>query len=268
MGVIGKILESRILWLLLGCLLFWVASRRAVEGLARDSRFLARPATLEARGPRWGGDDVAKPVLARLESLGPINLFDPGFEEKVRGALGEVPGVSLVREIRRIWPDQYTVSLRFHRPVAVVISGDRLIPVTARGVVLPYEPYRLASRGLVGITGVEAPPPALGLEWKDDALTDALVTLKQLAPYLDELAPLGIDTIDVSQADNPRRGVVVRGLDETTIRWGRPRAEVGENPVARKVDHLRVAARHLEQVRGFEIDVRYGMLYLRESSVQ
>lgn len=263
MAVIRRLLDSRWLWLLLGCGLLWTGGRWTVRSLARDPRFLARPERIMAGGPAWGGEAVVRPVLDRLQALGPINLFDPRFESRIRTALAEVPGVARIGRVRRDWPRRYTVDVRFHRPVAVARCGACRLPVTAAGVVLPPEPYVQATGGLLTIDGLEADPPAPGRPWRSEALADGLATVAQLTPHLDRLAPLGLAVVDVAGARVPRRGVLLRGADGTTVRWGRPRARVGENSVARKVGYLETAARHLEQVRGLQIDVRFGSPYLR-----
>jgi hypothetical protein len=197
-----------------------------------------------------------------------VNLFDRRFEERIRGALAQVPGVARVNEVRRHWPNRYSISVRLYRPVAVVLQRDRQIPVTGRGVALPHGPYERACEGLVRITGVKEEAPKAGQPWRSEALQDALATLLQVGPHLDRLRPLLLDRIDVSAAGDPRRGVVLRGGDSTAVLWGRPRAAVGENPVASKIRHLEVAADHVDEVRGLEIDVRFAALYLRESQVE
>lgn len=266
MGVIRALLDARLTWWLLGTAAVWAAGQRALEGLARDPRFLATPQFDGAAPPPWGGDEVVRPILGRLEALGPVNLFDPRFEERVRGALAEVPGVSSVTRIRRRWPNHYSVGIRLRRPVAVA-RGREAVPVTADAVTLPYAPYARACEALLEIRGVhDVRAPAPGGTWRSERLADGLATLRQLGPHWEELAPLGLRVIDVSGAANPRQGVVLRGADGIVVRWGRPRAEVGENPVARKIEYLKLAASELERVRGFEIDVRYGALYLRQSA--
>ncbi|MHC4970809.1 MAG: cell division protein FtsQ/DivIB [Planctomycetota bacterium] len=273
MGVIRTLLDSKWLWLLLGCGLLWTGGRWTVRSLAKDPRFLARPDAIATGGPAWGGEAVVQPVLQRLRALGPVNLFDPNFDGRIRSALGEVPGVARIGRVRRDWPRRYAVDLRFHRPVAIVRDGSWRVkrrhyglPVTAEGVALPAEPYVQATAGLLTIEGVDENPPALGRAWASEALADGLATVAQLTPHLGRLAPLGISTVDVTEARDARRGVLLRGADGTTVRWGRPRARVGENSVAEKVAYLVTAAGHLERVRGFEIDVRYGSLYLRAAS--
>jgi hypothetical protein len=263
--VVRAFLSSRILWVALGCGLLWVAARRAQEGLAQDPRFLALPTGLDAHGPAWAGDEVLKPVRARLERLGPLNLFDPRFEAKVRAALAEVPGVAAVHDVRRHWPNRYGVSLRLYRPVAVVACRDRTIPVTGKGVALPYEPYARACEGLLRITGVPEPPPKPGEAWRSEALADGLATLFQVAPHMDRLRPLLLDRIDVAGARNQRRGIVLRGEALVDVLWGRPRAPVGENPVAKKVSLLEIAASNAESLRGQTVDVRFNAILLRQS---
>jgi len=266
--ILRRLVNSRTAWALLLAGLAWVGWERALEGLARDPRFVASPGKWRtASAPSWGGAEVVAPVYEALEELGPINLFDPRFEERVRATLDRVPGVAGTRSVRRLWPDRYAVSVRLHRPFAVVRHGRRAIPVTAEGVVLPARAYARAAQGLPAIAGVDDPPPRAGAFWDSEPLRDGLATVAALGPHLHGmLAPLGIRAIDVAGARDPLRGVVLRARDATSVRWGRPRARVGENPPARKIAYLREAAQHLALVRGREIDVRYGAVYLRESS--
>jgi len=263
--VIRRLLAARGSWLLLGVLLLASVSRIAVRGLARDPRFDATPGIAGVRGPAWGGEALVEPVVARLKALGPVNLFDPAFEQRIAGALREVPGIASVDRLRKLWPRRYAVEFTFHRPVAVVEQHASSSPVTRDGVVLPFEPYEHACRGLPRILGVADRPPAPGARWTSVALLDGLATVEQLAPHLATLAPLGLDRIDVSRCADARQGVTLLGSDGTSVRWGRPRATVAENPVERKIRYLGISARNLAQVRGREIDVRYGDLYLRES---
>ena len=104
MEVMRRLLVSRLLWTVMVVFGMWSLTNIALRGLAKDTRFLASSDFTHARGPAWGGDLVLEPVIARLERLGPVNLFDQKFEDKVRGALGEVPGVASVTRIRRYWP--------------------------------------------------------------------------------------------------------------------------------------------------------------------
>jgi hypothetical protein len=258
-------LSSRLAWTALACGLLWVAARRAQEGLARDPRFLARPTGIEASASGSWTDEALRPVRDRLERLGPLNLFDPRFEEKVRAALAEVPGIARVHDVRRHWPDRYGVSFRLRQPVAVVMWKDRPFPVTGKGVVLPYEPYARACEGMMRIVGVPEPPPKPGETWRSDALADGLATLFQLGPHYDRFRPLLLARIDVAGSRNPLRGVVLKGESEVNVLWGRPRAPVGENPVPKKASLLEIAAQNAETLRGQTIDVRFNTVLLRQS---
>jgi len=259
-------LSSRLLWIVLGLGLLWVGARRAQDSLAKDPRFLAIPAGLDAPGPAWGGDEVLAPVREQLRRLGPLNLFDRRFEAKVRGALAAVPGVACVKDVRRHWPNRYSVSFRLYRPVAVAVWRGKEIPVTARGVALPYEPYARASDGLFRIVGVPESPPAPGKAWRSEALLDGLSTLAQLAPNLDRIHPLLLGAIDVSHARDPRKGVALAGDADVTVLWGRPRAVIGENPVEKKLNLLEIAAGNVRAVAGHVVDVRFDTLFLRQSA--
>jgi hypothetical protein len=252
--------SSLVHWVLLAAA-FWIAGGVAVRGLRRDPRFLADPAFRAARGEGPGGAPVITPALDRLRALGPINLFDPTLDARVRTALDEIPNVAAVTEVRRLWPSRYAVRLRLHRPVAVVVRGEASIPVTAGGVALPAAPYCDVTPRLPRIRGVRSAPPALGERWPDAGLADGLATIAQLGPHVRELATLRLTEVDVSQAHDARAGVVVLGAAGLRVRWGRPRRTVGENSVERKLAYLRVVADYPEQVRGREIDIRWSEPY-------
>ncbi|MDH3593043.1 MAG: hypothetical protein OER88_14245 [Planctomycetota bacterium] len=241
-------------------------SEVALRGLRKDPRFLARPTHMEAGGPDWGGSEVVRPVLVRLRQLGPINLFDRRFDERVRVALLQVPGVARVHDVRRLWPRRYTVSFAMHRPVAIVHHEDERIPVTADGVVLPGEPYKDAVHGLLRIRGVHEHPPIPGKRWSSGSLRDGIATVLQLEPHRERIAPLGIDWVDVSGAYHSRLGVVLYGAHDISVRWGRPRADLGENPVPLKIEFLESAVRKLDRARGRELDVRFDEMYESRTS--
>jgi hypothetical protein len=245
-------------------LLIWSLTRIGLRGLAKDPRFDARPEALHAEGPAWGGPELLNPVLDRLEVLGRINLFDPRFDQRIRGALLELPCVASVDAVRRIWPARYGVDVTLRRPVAVVLIGNQRVPVTADGVALPTAPYAYASRGLLEIRGVAGEPPRAGQVWRSAELASGLETVAQLSPHLDELAPLQLACVDVAGAGTARTGVYLYGGEGITIRWGRPLRTVGENPVERKLLFLKIAAGQVDRVRGLETDVRFSKLYCRQ----
>jgi hypothetical protein len=259
------VLRSTLIWSLLGAVVLFTAAHLVIKQLAKDPRFVARPNDVAIPAPKWGGAAVVAPVRARLKAVGPINLFHPRFGEIIRTSLEALPGVRKVHEVHRHWPDRYSVEFSLHRPVAVVQWRGHEVPVTKTGVALPPSSYRHATRRLVRITGVATNEiPKLGVPWGGDRLQEGLAALGQVGPHLGELNRLGLRLIDVSRADNPIQGVRLRGSDGIIVRWGRPRATVGENSVGRKIGYLRQAARYVEQVRGMEIDVRYDALYVRE----
>ena len=264
MGVVRAFLSSRTLWTVMAFLLIWSLTRIALRGLSRDPRFDAYPDRVQAEGPAWGGSELLQPVVDRLDALGRVNLFDPRFDERVRGALLELPCVASVTEIRKLWPSRYSVDVTLRRPAAVVVHGARRVPVTADGVALPAGPYARASRGLMEIRGVPGARPAVGQIWRSNELAAGLATVAQLAPHLDALAPLELACVDVSEAEVARSGVYLYGGEGISVRWGRPLQSVGENLPERKLEFLGIAAGQVDRVRGLETDVRFSKLYCRQ----
>jgi hypothetical protein len=259
------VLRSALFWSLLAAVVLFTAAHVVIKQLAKDPRFVARPNDVAIPAPRWGGAAVVDPVRARLRAVGPINLFHPRFGEIIRTSLEALPGVREVHEVRRHWPNKYSVEFSLHRPVAVVVWRGHEVPVTSEGIALPPRAYRHAMRRLVRIAGVATDEiPRLGQPWGGERLQEGLAALSQVGPHLGELNRLGLRWVDGARGDNPIQGARLRGSDGIVVRWGRPRATVGENSVGRKIGYLRQAARYVEQVRGMEIDVRYDALYVRE----
>lgn len=258
-------LRSKTVWSLLAAVALVALAPRLQRELAGDRRFWADPAQLEIHAPAWGGRPVVEPAIRALRALGTISLFDDAFEERIATALRAYPGIASVDAVQRIWPRRYAVDVTLRRPYAVVAQGARRVPVTTEGIVLPEGPYAEVSRGLLEIVGVPGQPPAPGSAWRDPRLVEGLGALVQIAPHLEELAPLRIETVDVARADNPMFGVLLRGAEGVTVRWGRPSAKVAENSVAAKVEMLREAALSPAKARGYELDVRFGALRVAQS---
>ncbi len=260
------ILASRFLWACAAGLVCLGGARLVARELARDRRFLARPVRLEARAPAWADRAVVDPVLARLKAIGAINLFHPGFERIVRDTVAREPAVASVGQVRRHWPRGYSVSFSLRRPYAVVLHAGRRIPVTREGIALPIASYQEISRDLWTILGIDSPAPHPGQAWKDARVEAAILAIVQIAPFLGQLTPLGLEGVDAGQAADPLQGVVLLGADGLRVRWGRPGATVGENSADRKAAFLRLVAGDPQRARGFEVDVRFDEMGLRKSS--
>jgi hypothetical protein len=263
MDVVKRLLDSRLFWLFAGILLVGSIASMAHRGLVRDPRFMARPIFAGAELPAWADRGVLDPVVARVEALGPISLLQTDFEERVRGALADCAVLDSVIDVDRHWPRSYSVKLVFRRPCAVIEQGDLRIPVTADCIRLPSEPYD--TRRLYPITGVPGPLAEPGELIDSDALHDGLATLRQLAPHLRGLRKLRIESIDVSGVEKARGSVILRTAHGISVRWGRPLSQIGENPVARKIEYLRAAQDNIGALEGYVIDVRFDEPYVRES---
>ncbi|MFQ5845572.1 MAG: hypothetical protein ACE5JG_11360, partial [Planctomycetota bacterium] len=208
MGLIRTFLESRWTWALLFLAMLPSAARFAHRGLLRDPRFLATPLRLSLTPADAAGRELAYRLAGRLRALGPVHLFDPRFELKIREALLDDPGVAAVAAVERLWPRGYAATVRLHRPYAVVATPGGVVPVSARAIALPAEGYRDRLDRLFRIDGIEAPPPPPGTFWGDAALFEGLRALRQLAPHLEDVTDLGLFAVDVAGATDAPRGVV------------------------------------------------------------
>ncbi len=264
---IGAVLaNSRATWIALIVVGSFFGMRALQRGLLHDTRFLAFPTEVSLAAPAWGDIAVVAPLEDQLRALGPISLFDSRFDQKIRRALEVLPGVERVHRVRRHWPRRYSLEVELRRPYAVLATADASHPVTFDQIVLPAKAYAGISSGLFRIGPVPGDAPVAGERWRHGAVRIGLDTLAEIAPHLADLAPLGLYRIDVSGARDQRQGVVLLGSDGIRVRWGRPGPGVRENSVAKKIAYLIEVAEDLERVRGREIDVRYGTLYLRKST--
>lgn len=261
MAVSAALLRSRLLWVAVGALFLWSSGRILARGLQRDARFVAFPERFTAEAPRWCGRGPIERIAKRLEAMGPVSLFHPSFERRVREAVAADACVEAVAGVRRVWPNAFAVDVVLRRPYAKVAG----VPVTREGVVLPAAPYEESCRGLFEVRGVAISPPREGERWRDARLGVALAALDELAPHLSGLERLGLFAIDVSGAGDPRAGVVLLGANGLSVRWGRPGAPPGENPPAKKADFLKIAATSPHPLQGLELDLRYAELVLRKS---
>ncbi|MCZ6573466.1 MAG: hypothetical protein ACE10D_12550 [Planctomycetota bacterium] len=258
-------LRSRLTWLLLIALLVPTLVRMAQRALMQDRRFLAMPVELNLTPMDAVEGRIVGRLVARLKVLGPVHLCDPELDHKVAGALLADPVVYDVLNVGRRWPRGYTADVLLRRPYATVRVGEHFVPVCLDGMVLPPEPYRERMATLFAIEGVRSQPPLPGEYWDDVRLDAGLLTLFQLAPHLAELNGLGLRGLDVSGAEEARKGVVLRGARDVSVLWGRPGATVAENSVERKVRYLRAFARYADLLAGQVLDVRLGEPYLRQS---
>jgi len=254
-----------LLWTCVGIALLLAFAGVAHRGLARDSRFIAQPGRTVARLPAWADPELDDDVNRRLRSLGPLSLLDLQFESRIRGVLEGCPVIDRIRRVRRQWPSSYSVEIIYRRPAVVIERAGKRIPMTWDGVRLPAGAYPDAAKRLYPIRGIEGELPAPGQRLESAAFDDGIATLQQLSPYLSELSGLGILAIDVSEVSHSNRGVILRTRSGIDVRWGRPRAIVGENSVETKVHYLLAAQERMDELKEFRIDVRFSQPYVRES---
>lgn len=266
--VVRAVADSRaarvLLWSSVSIALLLSFAGPAQRGLSRDPRFIVHPDSFGARLPDWADPELDDDINQRLRSLGALSLLDVQFESKIRGALEGCSVIDRIRSVRREWPRSFSLEIIYHRPAVVIERAGERIPMTWEGVRLPAESYPGAVRTLYPIRGLVGDLPAPGDRLVNTAFSDGVATLRQLAPYLSELQDLGILAVDVSEVGLDGRGVMLRTKAKIDIRWGRPRAIVGENSVETKISFLLAAQERRDDLKGLRIDVRFDEPYVRE----
>jgi len=183
--------------------------------------------------PRW----MTPAILAELD----VGLLDPSFPRrfslldedvcgKIAAAYEKCPWIEKVERIvkrdPRVDPDRppLQVTLRFRRPLAFVQDRDGFVLMDERSVRLPgvYAEPRLGAEKFLVVTGIAAPAPEPGQEWKEPAVQAAL----QVAAALDERREaFRLATIDMSNFGGRRdprdTEIAVWTAADTRIKWGR-----------------------------------------------
>jgi len=234
--------------LLGGWCLAWSRVRDYV--LASDD-YLVTPEQLEITPlPDWIHADVSAEVFRNASLDGPLSIMDDDLTRRIAEAFASHPWVAKVHRVTKRHPACVQVELDYRRPVCMVQLAGRLLPVDARGVLLPpgdFSPVEI-SRYLRLVEVRTTPMGTVGECWGDDrviggaAVAAALLGLQE-EWNLSHIEPR--DPLTAGFADECTYTLVTRG--GTRIFWGRKPGTraAGELAPKEKIARLKhYAAKH------------------------
>jgi hypothetical protein len=225
----------------------WAADRVLPHyfGLTADGLHVSPP-------PAWVKADVVAEVY-RAAALDQCSLTDPQAAARIAHAFAAHPWVERVIRVEKLPSGQVDVTLRYRRPVAVVMVSGKLwqlesesafFPVDGAGVLLPPSDFQQAAQNeylRIVIPGVYPPRGTVaGMPFGDDRVADAA----RLASWLvDDRAPLDLREIAPLGQASAQVGiefVIRRGTSDEFV-WGRsPGRELpGEPSAEMKLARLR-----------------------------
>jgi len=230
----------------------WYFVWREVRGHVLSSAdYVATPQEVEITPlPSWIHVDIRTEVFRNASLDGPLSIMDDNLAERIATAFSLHPWVAKVERVAKQHPAKVKVQLEYRRPVLMVEVPGGLLPVDARGVLLPAGEFSPLEQSrfprLVGVGTV--PLGTAGEGWGEARVVGAAEIAAALGPAWDELRLAQIVPYAASTAGRPDEIVYVLSTrGGTRIVWGSApgRRGTGELPTAEKVAALKeYAAAH------------------------
>jgi hypothetical protein len=148
---------------------FWGWQEVRDDVLASDSYTLSPKDIVVANQAEWIRVDIREEVFRDASLQQRLSIMDPTVNERVAAAFSLHPWVAKVRRVDKRHPAGVTVELEYHRPVCMVNTYGRLIPVDVNGIVLPMDDIaRSVARRYPRLDGVNTTPNRpVGTQWGD-----------------------------------------------------------------------------------------------------
>lgn len=196
-----------------------------------------------------------------------LSVLDTNLVVTLGEAFSRNPWIEKVISVRKSYPAQVAVEVRYRQPVGMVqVKGGR-IPIDARGVILPAGDFTAADLNRYPmIQGVNSSETLrIGRPWKNPSLLAAARLAQLLAPKWNELHLQSIYVTGRTATVGDESSVVLelRAVGGSKVIWGRePGSEhPGELTASQKVGRLE---KYLSEFGGFdrpngpyEIDIRH-----------
>ncbi|GAB4131579.1 hypothetical protein JCM17478_02230 [Thermopirellula anaerolimosa] len=228
----------------LALLAFWnLLWKQAGAQLAIDPRYRLTAENLDIPDfPEWIHHDLRPEILAYLRESDRISVLDDNLTEQIYRAASAHPWIAAVSEVRLAFPARVQIVCEYRKPVAMVRVPEGLLPVDAKGVLLPTRDFtpQEAAR-YPRIEGIATPPSDIaGRPWGDPRVEAAAELAEILSPHW---AQWQLARIIPSQSDSP--GSVPISLELQTrggsqVIWGSPPSvgRVDEAPTELKIRRL------------------------------
>ena len=155
----------------------WYVVWRQVRGRVMSSaEYFVTAESLEIPPlPEWIPSDIRAEVLRNASLEGRISALEEDALPRIAAAFSLHPWVEKVRRLAKRAPARVVVELEYRRPVLMVETPAGLLPVDARGILLPSDDFSPVERaGYPRLVGVNSVPPVMpGEPWGDARVVGA-----------------------------------------------------------------------------------------------
>lgn len=199
--------------------------------------------------PPWVPQDFVQQVLAESNLSGTLSLLDRDLVKKVAGAFRQHPWVSKVDQVRKGYPGELSVELKYRYPVAMVRVSNRLFPIDEQGVLLPDQDFTSEEAVLYPliIKIASTPPVKAGQVWKDPLVKEGAQIATQLATHWKDFHLESIKAPS-NEAGEEEGSFSLWTTGHTQIVWGRQ----DENPSSVELTAKQKLGRLIEYASRFQ----------------
>lgn len=199
--------------------------------------------------PEYIPTDFLDKVLKESGLPETLSLLDPDLIPDVVKAFQSNAWVQEVVHVRKAYPGELTVELRYRTPVAMIRFRDGRYPVDAQGVVLPPEDFTptIAARYPEILNAPIEESVELGKPWNNPLVCEAAQLLDQLHAQVKEYHLTGIEVPLVDSKGIPGPFVLkTKGETEIVWGWGPHHDRLGQVSTRLKIERLEDLARRYE----------------------
>lgn len=196
--------------------------------------------------PEYIPADFLNKVLRESGLPETLSLLDTNLVPNVVKAFQSNAWVQEVVHVRKAYPAELTVELRYRAPVAMIRSPDGHYPVDADGIVLPPEDFSptIAASYPEILDAPDEEQIELGKPWRNPAVCEAAQLLKQLETQVQKYNLVGVEIPGLDDEGN-LGPFILKTKGNTSIVWGSgPYHDLsGQISTRTKIDRLEEYAR-------------------------
>ncbi len=170
-----------------------------------------------------------------------LSILDPDLVPNIVKAFQGSAWVQEVVQVRKAFPGELTVELRYRTPVAMIRFPEGRYPVDAEGIVLPPEDFTPAIAARYPEI-LNAPPEQsinLGRPWNNPLVCEAAQLLARLHDQIEKYDLSGIEVPELDPDGNPGP-FILKTKSNTEIVWGTGPSQdrPGQVSTRMKIDRL------------------------------
>ena len=156
----------------------WYWGWQHVHGdvLASSSYILSPDDIVVTNRPDWMSFDIREKVFRDASLPQNLSIMDRDLNERIAAAFSFHPWVAKVNWVRKGYPAGVVVDLEYRRPVCMVYTFDKFIPVDVEGNALPacdIPPSEVARYPRMDCPDLSTPRGLVGDQWGDPRVLGA-----------------------------------------------------------------------------------------------